>query len=207
MGRARGRSPKRIMLETLEPPRVSGAVGRWGRRPGAGLAAGTRAAPGRGDLADEAGREMARHRESAAFRPEGQADDLPVHGRRAVAPGDARLQARSSPRCTASRCRSRSPRGMPIAQLQGQKLNCFAPQHPFQKYGKSGRRSARSSPSRLGRRRDLHHPLDGHRGDQPRPGPHLHEHRHDISGRPGDGLVAHLRARQRERRTCRGSSC
>jgi hypothetical protein len=28
--------------------------------------------------------------------------------------------------------------GMPIAQLQGQKLNCFAPQHPFQKYGKSG---------------------------------------------------------------------
>jgi len=28
--------------------------------------------------------------------------------------------------------------GMPIAQLQGQKLNCFAPQHPFQKYGKAG---------------------------------------------------------------------
>ena len=28
--------------------------------------------------------------------------------------------------------------GMPIAQLQGQKLNCFAPQHPFQKYGESG---------------------------------------------------------------------
>ncbi|GAC1473500.1 MAG: hypothetical protein NVSMB9_22210 [Isosphaeraceae bacterium] len=28
--------------------------------------------------------------------------------------------------------------GMPIAQLQGQKLTCFAPQHPFQKYGNSG---------------------------------------------------------------------
>jgi hypothetical protein len=28
--------------------------------------------------------------------------------------------------------------GMPIAQLQGQRLVCFAPQHPFQKYGKSG---------------------------------------------------------------------
>ncbi len=28
--------------------------------------------------------------------------------------------------------------GMPIAQLQGQKLNCFAPQHAFKKYGKSG---------------------------------------------------------------------
>src|SRR5438128_5783241 len=29
-------------------------------------------------------------------------------------------------------------KGQPIAQLQGQKLHCFAPQHAFQKYGKSG---------------------------------------------------------------------
>jgi hypothetical protein len=29
-------------------------------------------------------------------------------------------------------------KGQPIAQLQGQKLNCFAPQHPFKKWGKSG---------------------------------------------------------------------
>src|SRR5207248_6759500 len=28
--------------------------------------------------------------------------------------------------------------GMPIAQLQGQALKCFAPQHPFQKFGASG---------------------------------------------------------------------
>jgi hypothetical protein len=28
--------------------------------------------------------------------------------------------------------------GQPIAQLQGQKLNCFAPQHPFKKWGKNG---------------------------------------------------------------------
>jgi hypothetical protein len=28
--------------------------------------------------------------------------------------------------------------GQPIAQLQGQKLNCFAPQHPFKKFGESG---------------------------------------------------------------------
>jgi hypothetical protein len=28
-------------------------------------------------------------------------------------------------------------KGQPIAQLQGAKLNCFAPQHAFQKYGKS----------------------------------------------------------------------
>jgi Protein of unknown function (DUF1501) len=29
-------------------------------------------------------------------------------------------------------------KGQPIAQLQGAKLNCFAPQHPFKKYGQSG---------------------------------------------------------------------
>jgi hypothetical protein len=29
-------------------------------------------------------------------------------------------------------------KGQPIAQLQGAKLNCFGPQHPFKKYGKSG---------------------------------------------------------------------
>jgi len=29
-------------------------------------------------------------------------------------------------------------KGQQIAQLQGKKLNCFGPQHPFQKFGKSG---------------------------------------------------------------------
>jgi len=29
-------------------------------------------------------------------------------------------------------------KGQPIAQLQGQKLNCFGPQHAFQKFGQSG---------------------------------------------------------------------
>lgn len=29
-------------------------------------------------------------------------------------------------------------KGQQIAQLQGAKLNCFGPQHPFVKYGKSG---------------------------------------------------------------------
>jgi hypothetical protein len=33
-------------------------------------------------------------------------------------------------------------RGQPIAQLQGQPLNCFAPQHPFRKFGKSGQEIA-----------------------------------------------------------------
>ena len=29
-------------------------------------------------------------------------------------------------------------KGQPIAQLQGQKLRCFGPQHPFQRWGRSG---------------------------------------------------------------------
>jgi hypothetical protein len=33
-------------------------------------------------------------------------------------------------------------RGQPIAQLQGRELKCFAPQHPFKKYGTSGQEIA-----------------------------------------------------------------
>jgi hypothetical protein len=32
--------------------------------------------------------------------------------------------------------------GQPIAQLQGRPLNCFAPQHPFRRYGRSGQQMA-----------------------------------------------------------------
>jgi len=39
--------------------------------------------------------------------------------------------------------------GQPIAQLQGAKLTCFAPQHPFRKWGKSGQEIAEIFP-RLG---------------------------------------------------------
>ena len=37
-------------------------------------------------------------------------------------------------------------KGQPIAQLQGQKLTCFAPQHPFKKYGESGQMLAEIFP-------------------------------------------------------------
>jgi len=37
-------------------------------------------------------------------------------------------------------------RGKPIAQLQGQKLNCFGPQHKFRRYGQSGQRIAEIFP-------------------------------------------------------------
>ncbi len=51
--------------------------------------------------------------------------------------------------------------------------------------------------------RDLHHSLDGDRGDQSRPGPHLHEHRHDHFRPAGDGFVDQLRSGKRERRLAR----
>jgi hypothetical protein len=37
-------------------------------------------------------------------------------------------------------------KGQPIAQLQGAKLNCFGPQHPFKKFGQSGQQIAEIFP-------------------------------------------------------------
>ena len=37
-------------------------------------------------------------------------------------------------------------KGQPIAQLQGQKLTCFGPQHPFKKFGQSGQEIAEIFP-------------------------------------------------------------
>src|SRR6267142_2457057 len=37
-------------------------------------------------------------------------------------------------------------KGQPIAQLQGAKLTCFAPQHPFKKFGQSGQQIAEIFP-------------------------------------------------------------
>lgn len=37
-------------------------------------------------------------------------------------------------------------KGQQIAQLQGAKLNCFAPQHPFEKFGKSGQQISKIWP-------------------------------------------------------------
>ena len=112
--------------------------------------------------------------------------------------------SRSSPRCTASRCPSRSPRASRSPSSRAQKLNCFGPQHPFKKFGKSGQEISEIFPH-IGarRRRHLHRPLAEDRGDQPRPGPHVHEHRHDHLRPAGDGLVAVVRPGQRERRPAR----
>ena len=112
--------------------------------------------------------------------------------------------SRSSPKMHGQPMPESFTKGQPIAQLQGHKLNCFGPQHAFKKCGKSGPGDLEHLPAhRRGRRRDLHHPLAEDRGDQPRPGPHLHEHRHDHLRPAGDGLVAAVRPRQRERQPAR----
>src|SRR5262245_36921495 len=38
-------------------------------------------------------------------------------------------------------------KGQPIAQLQGAKLNCFGPQHPFKRFGASGQQIAEIFPN------------------------------------------------------------
>ena len=83
-------------------------------------------------------------------------------------------------------------KGQPIAQLQGQKLDVpRAAVSRSSKYGKSGQEICDALPAhRLDRRRHLHRPLDEDRGDQPRPGPHVHEHRHDDLRPAEHGLVA-----------------
>ena len=100
-------------------------------------------------------------------------------------------------------------KGQPIAQLQGQKLQVPAARSTtFSKHGQSGQEISELFPH-IGsdRRRHLHRPLDADRADQSRPGPHVHEHRHDDLRPAEHGLVGHLRPGQRERQTCRASSC
>ncbi len=58
-------------------------------------------------------------------------------------------------------------KGQQLAQLQGQKLNCFAPQHPFAKFGKKWHRDL-LAPSRtsFGDRRRMFDQVYDNRSDQ-----------------------------------------
>ena len=81
-------------------------------------------------------------------------------------------------------------KGQPIAQLQGQELQLLRPaSQRSASYGQSGQEiSELLAAHRQHRRRHLHRPLDADRADQPRPGPHVHEHAaRAISGRPSMG--------------------
>ena len=62
--------------------------------------------------------------------------------------------------------------------------------------GHVGQRAAAAH--REDRRRHLRHQIDAHRGDQPRPGDHVHPDRLPAAGPAEHGRVAQLRPRQRE---------
>ncbi len=108
--------------------------------------------------------------------------------------------SRNSPSWTASRCRSRTPQGQPIAQLQGQQLKCQGPLTKFGQYGKSGQTISDFLPWHQKMADDICvDSVDGHRADQPRSGAHVHEHRNGDQRPTIDGLVGHLWAGQRKR--------
>ena len=93
-------------------------------------------------------------------------------------------------------------KGQPIAQLQGaeaQLLRAAARVPEVRQVGAGDLPSSSRTSARIADEH-LHHPLDEDRGDQPRPGPHVHEHRHDDLRPARDGVVALLRPGQRERR-------
>ena len=95
-------------------------------------------------------------------------------------------------------------KGQQSPSSREQKLKCFGPQHPFQQFGKIRHEICALFPAhRLGRRRHLPHPLDDHRRDQPRSGPHVHEHRLADRRPAQHGLVGHLRPGERGRRPAR----
>ena len=99
-------------------------------------------------------------------------------------------------------------KGQQIAQLQGQTLICFGPQHEFKKFGKSGQEMCELFPAHRQRRgRPLHRAVDVDRADQSRSGAHVDEHRLDHHGPAEHGVVGAVWARARRRRICRASSC
>ena len=150
-----------------------------------------------------------RARRAAARPAQGQARHLPVHGRRAVADGDVRLQAGAQPaqRRAAARLGAPGPAAdghvrQPVVAAAGRLAVRL---QPTRRQRRVGLRSAAAH--RQGRRRPLHRPVDGHRGDQSRSGDHV------LPDRIADRRPAEHRARgcttvsAATTRICRRSSC
>ncbi len=135
---------------------------------------------------------------TVAAATESQASHLADHGRRSVASGDVRPQAKARRDGWPRPCPRASRSGQQLAQLQGQKLVCLGPQFPFEKSGPepdAGQHVV--SAHRLGDRRHLPRALDDDRRDQSRSGSHVHEHRL-ADRRPAEhGSLGHLRSGQR----------
>ena len=169
------------------PPLLRAGLVRH-RRPRAGVADGRRRA-GAGIAA--AGLQLRLH-------AEGEARHLPVHGRRAVADRSVRSQAGAD-----QARRSGHPRGahqgraVRVHQGHAEAARLAVPVQEARPVGRRDLRAA-AEPGQ-DRRRDRVRPLDADDAVQSRAGADLHEHR-PPGDRPAEpGLVAQLRARQRER--------
>ncbi len=145
--------------------------------------------------------------ESAALRPQGEARDLPLHGGRAVAPGNVRPQADAGPdrrpadaRVVHARAADRAAAG-PEAEVPRARSSSSASTASRARRLPTSCRIRRKLPTRL------HPPLDAHRPDQPRPGPHGDEHRH-VDLRPAEhGRLDRHTAWAARATTCPASSC
>ncbi len=187
------------------PPDLPARLGLRAGRHRAGRAARSVAllATARGADTTKTGGSLARGDQPTALADQGKAGDPPLHGRRAVAVREPRLQADAQEiaRQALPRIVHEGPAARPAPEhgAEGARAVLRFPQaRPV------GAGDLRPVPAHRGnRRRDLHRPLDDHRADQSRPGPRVHEHRLDHQGPAEHGLVAALRAGGRDRRPAR----
>ena len=151
-----------------------------------------------------------RARRPAALPGQGEARHLPVHGRRAVADRDVRLQADAQRSATARSCPTRCARASGSPACPATSRRCRSPARSSS--SRSTAAAARGSASCCRTRRSVVddlvlRPVDAHRGDQPRPGDHV------LPDRLADRRPAEHRARgfttasAARTRTCRRSSC
>ena len=137
----------------------------------------------------------------AAFRAEGEAHHLPVHGRRADPARSVRQQAGA-----AEVRRPGDPRGVHSQRgaVRVHQGHAAAPRISVHvQEVRSVRRRAVGAAAAPGghRRRHRDRPLDAHHAVQPRARPDLHEHGQPGVRPPERGILAHVRARQREPRS------
>ena len=170
--------------------------GAWRHRPGESGESGARAW-----FRDGAG--PWRPQWPAASPGEGEARHLSVHGWRAVADGDVRLQAtaqpaerRAAPRLGAARAAAHRHVRQSIVSAAG---GIAVRVQPARGERHMGERSAARNGEDRGR--PVHRPIDVHRSDQSRPGDHVLPDRL-ADRRPAEhGLVDSLRVGQRQRRS------
>ena len=142
---------------------------------------------------------------NAPLRAEGEAGDLPVPVRRAVAHRPVRLQAAAARSTAAIELPDSVRMGQRITGMtSGQKNVPVRRRHLQVRAARQERRLVQRAAAAHGvdRGRHLRRQVDAHRGDQPRPGHHLHPDRLPAAGPAEHRLLAVLRSRAARTRTC-----